>query len=378
MWIDSGDFDWFALVPTTERTALPHIGSFTPVGAERELTNITVNLTHAFLDSTINTGSIRFFLDGQDGTAQATTTANANGATVSFTPATPVAKGQHTFSVVYQNSEGTSVTNNGTVFVIGQENFVIEAEDFNYGGGQTQAAASTMPLVAGAYADLAAVHDVDFHVNNAQTESDLYRIGETPNTPMGNNGDVNRGSFTLESNYRIGWVDAGEWYNYTRTFPQGTYNVYASIGKDAGTMGARLATVEGATTVNQTLTEIGTFQAPATGAWGIQSLVPMRDQAGNLSAVTLGGLQTIRYTADFGNGDIDYILFVPTTSGPNPDLPHLTTTRSGNQITITWTGGGTLESSATLDATAQWTTAGTGGAATVTASDAKRFFRVRR
>lgn len=378
VWIDSGDFDWFGLIPTAERTSLPGMTSFSPLGAEREVTNITVNLSHAFLDTTIDTSSIRFLVDGQDVTAQATTTANANGATVSFTPTTPISKGQHAFSVVFRNNENTSITNTGSVFVIGQENFVIEAEDFNHGGGQHQAAASTMPLVSGAYADLAAVHDVDYHVNNAQTESDLYRVGETPNTPMGNNGDVNRGAFTLESNWRIGWVDAGEWYNYTRTFPQGSYNVYASIGKDAGTMGARLATVQGATTQNQTLTEIGTFQAAATGAWGIQRLVPMRDQAGDLATVTLGGLQTIRYTADFGNGDIDYLLFVPTTGGPDPDAPHITTARTGNQITITWTGGGALQSSATIGATAQWADAGTGGTATVTASDAHRFFRVRR
>jgi hypothetical protein len=378
IWIDSGDFDWFALVPTSERTSLPGMAGYTPLGAEREVTNITVNLSHAFLDTTINTSSIRFLLDGQDVTAQATTTSDANGATVSFTPTTPISKGMHGFSVVFRNSENTSITNSGTVFVIGQENFVIEAEDFNYGSGQHQPAASAMPLVSGAYADLAAVHDVDYHVNNAQTESDLYRVGETPNTPMGSNTDVNRGAFTLESNWRIGWVDAGEWYNYTRTFPQGSYNVYASIGKDAGTMGGRLATVQGATTANQTLTEIGTFQSPATGAWGVQRLVPMKDQAGDLAVVALSGLQTLRYTADFGNGDIDYLLFVPTTTDPDPTTPRLSTSRNGNQITITWTGGGTLQSSATLGATAQWTDAGTGGTATVTASDAHRFFRVRR
>ena len=104
----------------------------------------------------------------------------------------------------------------------------------------------------------------------------------------------------------------------------------------------------------------------------------MKDQSGNLATVSLGGVQTLRYTADLGNGDIDYLLFVPTTSGPEPGLPSITTARAGNQITITWTGGGTLQSSATIGTTAQWTDAGTGGTATVTASDAHRFFRVRR
>lgn len=375
VWIDSGDFDWFALVPTTSRTSLPGMTGFTPIGAERAVTNITVNLSHAFLDTTINTGSIRFSVDGQDVTSQAQTTPNANGATVSFNPTTPLAKGQHSFNVVFQNSEGTSITNTGTVYVIGQENFVIETEDFNYESGQTKASASTMPLVSGAYADLAAVHNVDYHTNGEQADSDLYRKGEVPNSPMGSNTDLDRGSFSIESNYRIGWVDQGEWYNYTRTFPQATYNVYASLGKDAGTMGGRLGLVENATVQNQNVTEIGTFSAPATGAWGIQRLIPMKDTAGNLAAVELGGVETIRYTADFGNGDIDYLLFVPTTATPGG--PELIVSRTGNQVTITWSGGGTLQSTPALGAGAQWTDAGTGGSVTVTASDAKRFFRVR-
>lgn len=375
MWVDSGDYDWFALIPTTERTSLPGMTGFTPLGAERAVTNITVNLSHAFLDTTINTGSIRFRLDGQDVTAQAQVTPNANGAVVSFNPATALSKGQHAFSVVFSNSEGTSLTNSGTVFVIGQENFVIEAEDFNYDSGKTQASASVMPLVSGAYADLAAVHNVDYHTNGEQVESDMYRVGEVPNSPMGNNSDLNRGSFDIESNYRIGWVDGGEWYNYTRTFPQGSYNVYASLGKDAGTMGGRVGLAAGATAQNQTVTELGTFQAPATGAWGIQRLIPMKDQTGNLATIDLGGAQTIRYTADFGNGDIDYLLFVPTTSAPQG--PVITVARNGNQLTLTWTGTGTLQASAALGATAQWTDAGTGGTATVTMSDTKRFFRIR-
>lgn len=52
--------------------------------------------------------------------------------------------------------------------------------------------------------------------------------------------------------------------------------------------------------------------------------------------------------------------------------------RTANQVTITWSGGGTLESTATLGATASWTTVPGGSPVTITPNEPQRFYRVRR
>jgi hypothetical protein len=269
-------------------------------------------------------------------------------------------------------------------------NFVIEAEDFNYGSGQTVAAASTMPLTTAPYALTAvasAVPEVDYHVigNEQDPGAQAYRTNETPNVPInGNDGfnSGNRGLFTRQNNYKIGWIDSGEWFNYTRTFPEGNYNVWAAISHGGGaadrTSGSLQKVTGGATTATQTTQDLGTFDAPgATGGWGNNRLVPLMS-GGSPAVVPLSGTETIRYTA--GSGDYDYLVFVKTAGGVTPPGPRITgATRTGNQLTITWTGGGTLEQSATIGTGAAWTTvAGQGaGTATVTVGTGNMFFRVK-
>lgn len=376
VWVDSGDFDWFAVVPTSERTALPFVQTTTPALPQRTVDSLEFTLSHLFRDTTVRNTGIALTVDGQNVSSALTVTPNANGATVRYAPAGGFAPGVHDYTLTFQNNEGTTITEEGTLAVIGQENFVIEAEDFNYASGQTKTEASVMPLQSGLFADLVPVHDVDYHMANDEPSGNEYRTTETPNVPMSvANGDLNRGSFDLEANWRIGWVDNGEWFNYTRTIPQGNYNVYAALSRDAGSMGGRLSLVQNATTANQTVTELGTFSAPASGAWGLSNMIPLRDTEGDIATVALGGTQTIRFTSDLGNGDIDYLLFVEADGGST--RPKLTITKNGNNVTITWAGGGTLEASPVLGVGENWTTAGTGGSVTLPISGTQRYFRVR-
>lgn len=377
--VESGDFDWFALIPTSERTGLPFVNSVTPNTPQRSITNLSLDLSQQFRDTTIDRSSVRLLVDNQDVTASTQVSATANGAAVSYTPAGGFSAGAHAYSVVFRNNEGTSVTNTGSVYVIGSENFVIEAEDFNYGGGQTKVEASTMPLQSDLYSGLGAVSEVDYHVvGDIQDAGALnYREGESPNVAIGTNGDLNRGSFDLTANYRIGWVDQGEWFNYTRTFPAGRYNVYAEMSKDAGTMGGRLGLVDNPSATTQNVTEVGTFQAPATGAWGPTAFVPLRANDGSLVSLDLNGTKTVRFTSDFGSGDIDHLLFV-STGGTNTDAPRITIAKAANGLTITWTGGGTLQATSALGAGAQWVDVSSTGSTTVPVDQKQRFFRVRR
>ena len=123
-----------------------------------------------------------------------------------------------------------------------------------------------------------------------------------------------RGFVDLDINYKIGWVGGGQWYNYTRTFPTGKYNVHVGLSHGDGVssntkIGGSLQRVTGATTANQTLVELGTFSGAATGGWGVNRIIPLTDANGAMAAIDLSGTQTLRYTTS--NGDFDFILLTP-------------------------------------------------------------------
>lgn len=367
--VQSGDFDWFALVPTTDAAPAPGVSAVNIANGASSAQELNVTLTDLFRAANINNSTLKLNVNGQDVTSSATVTDTAGGATVRYTPTA----GAVSYTVSFTDSTGAVQTYTGNFTSIRSAgNFVIEAEDFNYGGGQSVAAASTMPLQSGLYAGLAAaVHDVDYHVNGETPDSNLYRTNEVPNTPMDSTGDRDRGTFTIANNYKIGWVDAGEWYNYTRTFPNTNYNVYAALsnGDAAGSTAGSLQILSGAST-----NEAGTFNASGgTGGWGVNRLVPLRDSGGNLVSLPLSGAQTVRYTAQ--TGDFDYLVFTPA-SGASAG-PRVNIARAGGNIIITWTGGGSLEASSVVGTGASWTVVDSDGSFTTTAEGSTRFFRVR-
>jgi len=200
----------------------------------------------------------------------------------------------------------------GCLQAAAQTQFVIEAEDFDYNKGQTKPEASVMPYLGGAYNGLSAVHNVDYHRNDNQTTSNLYRQGESPNVPMIDNPDLDRGAWKVTVNYRLGWINGGEWFNYTRDFPPGHYRVLAALshsGTDDHLLrGAMERVISGAGTQNQQIQELGTFDAPGSGQWGLNNLVPLKTPDGEDAVIELRGKTTIRFTA--GSGDIDYYKFI--------------------------------------------------------------------
>ena len=119
-----------------------------------------------------------------------------------------------------------------------------------------------------------------------------------PNVPMQVNGDMDRGVNELQSNYRIGWIGANQWFNYTRNFPAGNYNVYAGIsnGGAAGTGEYSRYGVLQMVTASSTnnLGIFGVGNGYATGAWGNNGgvgqaggmgLVPLTDPNGNMLSI---------------------------------------------------------------------------------------------
>jgi hypothetical protein len=289
------------------------------------------------------------------------------------------------------------VSATGTYVIVpypGEGIFTIESEDFNYSddgttGGLTNPQAgiegmdvNVMPYLGGAYASLNAVEGVDYN-NNDANDSDIYRTeldenGENELNITASNGNRysnDRGSFELTNNYRIGWVESGSWQNYTRTFPEGTYNVWAALSFDGRSPGQLSGSLDLVTSnpaqPDQTVERLGSFSAPGSGGWGRNELVPMKDPDGSFAVVELGGVQTLRF--NLGSGDFDYVILVPADA----DAPRITgiSRLADGSIRIEWTGGGTLETAP--DLTGPWSTVAGASPQNLPTTGSRLFIRVR-
>ena len=353
-----GDYDWFVLVPVTG--VPPKVTTTSPANGGQVRRDATLSTTIEDFSTAVNASSVKLIFDGADVTSAATVNKNADITTVSYNPGLMNIGSSHSYSVIFSDNGAPALTQTNSVsFTVHvyptAGSFVIEAEDFNHDGGQHVGIADTMPYLGGAYTNLGAVYLVDYNGNQGNN-STPYRpqltnnvghiVNENQNTKPGTL-DLDRGTWQVTSNFKVGWSTAGTWYNYTRNIPTNTYQVWAALshGDPAGTahrLVGSLDVVSGdITTTNQTATALGVFDAPATGGWGVNALVPL--QGPNTNGVTqvlsFGGLQTLRFYND--NGDFDYFVLVPAAAPP-PSLRFNAPTLSGNTVNISWTGTATL------------------------------------
>ncbi len=231
--------------------------------------------------------------------------------------------------------------------------FFIEAEDFDFGGGQNVAAASDMSTYrGGAYAGRSSTANVDYS-RPSVGDSPLYRFGEDPQVPMDSTADHSRVFTSVDVNFKLGWTGADQWFNYTRSFPEGSYNVYAALSHggtgETDIIGSLHQVTAGVGTATQTLEELGTFNAAGTGGWGSNALVPMRNAAGDMAEVALGGQATVRFYPT--SGDFDFLLMVPAGSGGTGDDLVFTSVvlNADGSITLEWEGQATLQVAPTIN-----------------------------
>ncbi|MBN8247249.1 MAG: immunoglobulin domain-containing protein [Verrucomicrobia bacterium] len=253
---------------------------------------------------------------------------------------------------------------------------VIEAEDYNFDGGQTLPAASVMPLAADLYQGKDGLPGIDFHLS-AQSTADAGANGNSlrngwlnngvavdfPVAPeeLGNvdvivdngGGNTERPDFTLTNNYKIGWGDSGEWYQYTRDFPAGNYNVVFVGSRDGRAANAHDRTLElvtgDRTKVDAATTVIAQLTMSETGGWSSNDHIPFlaADGSGSLASLALGANTTLRLRISRGDGDLDALYFYPAGVSAQPEITGITVGADG-KVTITWTGGGQLEAAETL------------------------------
>jgi hypothetical protein len=369
--------DFVEVVPV----AGPFVRSYAPVGGDLP-TDSQINIVLEDGLTEVNPSSIQLTMDGTPVSPAISKSGDLT--TVQFSPPswfTPIS--HHVVNLTYgDDSPSPTLAVHAFSFDVGAFStapgaFFIEAEDFNFGSGQHQASADAMPYYGGAYNGLSAVQGVDYFgvPPGAPASADVYRTGEDPNVGIVGNTDSNRGSFDVAANYEIGWSTTGNWFNYTRSFPAGSYNIYARLSSGwANESGwadehARLDLVtSGATTPNQSLVKLGSFDAPATRAWGIYGFVPLKTDSGQLAAVNLRGEQTLRFTV-LGAIDCNYLMLVPAAapSGPAPALLSVIAF-NGNNIIATFDQ--MLDPSSVLDIS-HYAIAGASVTSAILSADAK-------
>jgi hypothetical protein len=193
-----------------------------------------------------------------------------------------------------------------------------------------------------------------------------------------NGGGRNRGLFDVEVNYTVGWNDAGDWQNYTRTFPTPAkkYSVYGFASSGGSPIQFTLDEVTaGVGTETQTLKPLAELKpGRATAGWDSLELFQFTDPVTKGPAVLeLGGKKTLRLTLPGGAGDMDYIAFIPA---PDEAAKFTSIVRNANgSLTLTWTGGGKLQSAASLKG--PWTdVAGAASPLTLTPNADAQFARI--
>jgi len=310
---------FFMLVPAI--VDLPRLSNLYPTGKRPFEPTNALSFTVTTTGATFPASGIKVNLDGNDVSPTLVITGSAASNNVVYPGLLPNAIHSAIIAVTNSLGHGISVTNRFDTF--SQDNYMVEAEDFDYDGGQY--VASWFPE---AYLGLGATTNIDFQHSPFLDEAFLYRptgIPEDKTHDSLRNAFINVGAF----DYDLTWFGNGDWANYTRVYPTGNFYVYGRFSGLGGYSMYLDQVISGAGTTNQTTTRLGRWRIVGR-AYNIYDWVPLTDDG--LAApvlVKLNGLSTLRI-ATTGNSNPNYFMFVPA-SGIT-----LSATRSGSDVIISF------------------------------------------
>ncbi|TAK97782.1 MAG: hypothetical protein EPO07_12720, partial [Verrucomicrobia bacterium] len=200
-------------------------------------TNIHVTFEVDSFNSTVSSNFVSVFLNGVLQTSRTfNTTAATNQLFADYAPA--IAPNTfYTCLITAQDANGNIVTNTSTFNTFLATDLYIDAGDYNYGSGLFV----DNPSPTNAYAGLPGTNGIDYLDLDLNGTNNLYRPGDLPQILSLNSdatGDIfdhageRAGGYTT---YNLGFTDAGEWQNYTRTIPTATnYSIYARAASGGG------------------------------------------------------------------------------------------------------------------------------------------------
>jgi len=287
------------------------------------------------------------------GASYATNYTSANGLTIGGTTTARTVSVPLATNAIYKavievtDASGNSATNILSFDTISPA-YAFEAEDFDYSSGKY----INNPQTNG-YAELSGTSGIDYTNEALGQGNAVYR-------PQGleteNAGDIPRLAYSTGlPDYDVGFATTGNWGNYTRSFPAGTYNIYMRSASPNGptTDSETLYQVTaGQGTKTQTTSLLGTFSCPNTGNWQTYAWVPLLNSTGGLVTFTGGAVKTLRVTTVNGNNNINCYLLVTTNSQvplivpietkPTPVFLHASvqpqTPNTAGSVTLQWAG----------------------------------------
>lgn len=208
---------------------------------------------------------------------------------------------------------------------------VMEAEDYNFGGGQfldsPALSPEEAPLAATAYRGQIGQAEIDYHVAQPAAGGSLYRPGDPVRTRRSL--DFVRPKFAAAGqagapvfDYDVQTLQAGDWLAYTRTFSETNYRVYL---RQAVLNVPRFETIlerlDGLRGPDANWTPLGRFIGENTGVE--YRNVPLLTESGEPVVVEFGGPTTLRLrqvTSLPAEGAVfyNYLVFVPPAAQCTP------------------------------------------------------------
>jgi len=266
-------------------------------------TGISVQLTASTLGGTI--------------VAKNYTTANglvATGSANSWAVSVPLTTNRiYSATITVKDINGATATASSSFSTIA--GYTFEAEDYDYTAGITTGQFIDNPQT-NLYSGLQATLGTD--INHSQTSgpgNNVYRPRPT-GLAIETTGDTPRMQYAGGGqDYDVGWNNGGDWANYTRHYPVGTYNVYlrGSDGNGAQADAASMTVESGSASLAASATGNSpfTFNVPGQG-WQTFNWCPLLDSAGNPATLTCDGTaSTLQLKVDNGNLNMNFVLLVP-------------------------------------------------------------------
>jgi hypothetical protein len=301
----------------------------------------------------------------------------------------------YTGTITVTDAAGNSNTHNVSFDNFSQGNFMVNAVDYDFSGGQfidnpiptgnaTPSLAYTDPNSYYAWPEgdvggNAAYTNIDYSTNVMAGFSPSYRFLDQAGTQPATDFLLQNFIANGATEFNLGYWSPGQWFNYTRTYPTNQFYVYGRFAQAGAFSGVTLAQVtSGQGTTTQTTNILGSFASTASTGYQDWVWAPLLTN-GQPAIISLGGVETLRLTGGTGQ-NANYFMLVAATPAEN-----LTATTIGGKIVIqfpTQNGSSyTVYSSSSL--TSGWAPvgaaiSGTGSTVSVTNSmtQAQQFYRV--
>jgi len=299
---------------------LPTLSNMYPTGTRPfEFTN-ALSFTITAVGASFPPNGITVNLDGNDISSALSITGSTSVKNVVYPNLLPNAV--HVAVIAATNSLGHGIRLTNSFDTFNEANYMVEAEDYDYNGGQY-----IDPWSPDAYSQLGATTNIDFQHTTLDNQNPFgpYRLDGIPEDKLGTR-DYLRKVFSdaFAIDYFLSYFAPNDWVNYTRNYPAGNYNVYGRFSGSGPFTMYLDQVVSGRGTVNQVTQRIGQWNAVGKD-YDTYQWVPLS------SAISLSGVATLRITTA-GNCNPNFLMLVPA----NVNGITITATRTGNNINVSF------------------------------------------